>query len=141
MILLTLVSTEMAEEGRRFIYVGPELECRECKIKDICLNLEKGAEYRVKKVRRPVHDCPLTGERVQVVEVERVPRKASVETKYAMDGATVSFKAADCGRIGCEHYKECNPAGIDDGSKVTIEEMGEKADCPAGKLRTFVVIR
>ncbi|TQS78781.1 MAG: hypothetical protein A3Q59_00185 [Methanomethylophilus alvi] len=141
MILLTLIGKERAEAGRRFVYIGPEPECSECKVRDICLNLEKGSEYMVRKPRRPVHECALTGEQMQVVEVEKVSREGSVDTKLALEGATVQFKAAACGQTGCPHYLQCNPPGIEDGTKVTIERTEGKADCPVGLNRTFAVLK
>lgn len=140
MIQLTLVNEENAEEGRRFIYLGPQLLCKECKIKDICLNLDKGSEYRVKKVRKPVHDCALIDGPVRVVEVEKVPRSVAVEKKVALEGSKITFAPAGCGRVGCVHYRECNPDGLERKTKVTIEKVGDTAECPMGESRVVVTI-
>ncbi len=139
-IHLTLVSEDMAEEGRRFIYLGPQIECKACKVKDICLNLEKGSEYEVRKLRKPVHDCDMTEGQVRVVEVEKIPRTAAVEKKIAMEGSMIPFQPSGCGMVGCPHFLECNPTGMDADTKVTIEAVGKKTDCPIGQSRVTVTI-
>ncbi|KUE74367.1 hypothetical protein AUQ37_04495 [Candidatus Methanomethylophilus sp. 1R26] len=63
MILLTLIGKERAEAGRRFVYIGPEPECSECKVRDICLNLEKGSEYMVRKPSARCTNAPSPGSR------------------------------------------------------------------------------
>ena len=140
MIQLTLVSEDLAKEENRFIYLGPQLECKGCKVKDICLNLEKGSEYRIKKLRKPTHDCDMIEGLVHVVEVEKVSRKAVVEKKIAIEGSKISFQPSECGQVGCPHFYECNPTGVDAGTKVSIETVGEKAECPIGQSRTLVTI-
>lgn len=140
MIQLTLVSEDLAKEDARFIYLGPQLECKGCKVKDICLNLEKGSEYKIKKLRRPTHECDLIEGPVRVVEVEKMARRAGVEKKFAMEGSRISFQPSECGQIGCPHFLECNPTGMDAGTKVSIETVGEKAECLIGQSRVLVTI-
>lgn len=77
---------------------------------------------------------------VHVVEVEKVSRKAVVEKKIAMEGSKISFQPSECGQVGCPHFYECNPTGVDAGTKVSIETVGEKAECPIGQSRTLVTI-
>lgn len=139
--VITLVGSEQAEIGRRFVYLGAQMECRTCKLKGICLNLDKGSEYVVKSLRPPVHDCDLSEDKVRVVEVEKVSREIVLEKKYAMDGMTVSFKPSGCGQIGCPHYFKCNPAGLDADDKVTIDKVVSKVECPVDESRFIVRTR
>lgn len=37
--------------------MGPDPLCEDCRIRTICFNLEKGARYRIVKLRDTYHDC------------------------------------------------------------------------------------
>ncbi len=137
-VLITLLSESQAQVGKEFVFLGPQLECKECRLKGICFNLEKGASYRVVAVRNQKHPCELNEGEVHVVEVERITRPAAVEKKYAVEGSKISFQPADCGQIGCPNYRRCNPVGMDAGAKVEIKTVGAKAECPLGQSRVLV---
>ncbi len=136
--LITLVGEEIAEEGKTFVFMGEQLVCTECKLRNICLNLDKGARYRIVKVRDPQHDCDLTEGKVQVVEVEKMSRTVCVDKKYAIDGSFITFFPSNCGQPGCPHYHMCNPDGIENETKVKILSVGKKAKCEIGQNRMVV---
>lgn len=136
--VLTLVSTELAEEGKKFIFMGGHIECTDCKFSNLCLNLEKGQKYKVVNVRKPVHDCGLTEGKVQIVEVEKDNRSVCVDKKYAIDGAAITFFPSGCGQIGCKHFHQCNPDGVENEDKIKIVALGKKAECVIGQNRVVV---
>lgn len=139
--ILTLVSEDLAQEGKKFVFMGGQIECTDCKFSNLCLNLDKGARYKVVTVRPPVHDCGLTEGKVRIVEVERDERTACVEKKYAIDGAAITFFPSECGQIGCKHYHQCNPDGIDKEDKVKISSVGKKAECLTGQNRLVIELQ
>ena len=141
MPMITVVPEEFADIGKTFVYTGEDPLCDKCRIRSICFNLDKGARYRVKALRPTFHDCEAAEGRVRVVEVERIDREAAVDTKGAMEGATVTFSKPECPHIGCPHYLLCHPEGIDEGDKVTIVTMGKKVDCALGLSRAPVIIK
>ena len=56
MTLITLIGEEMAREGAEFYFLGPLTECKDCRLKGVCFNLEQGSRYRVSEVR-DAHLC------------------------------------------------------------------------------------
>ena len=136
--LITLVGEEIAKEGKAFVFMGEQLVCSECKLKNICLNLEKGSRYKIVKVRDPQHDCELTEGKARIVEVEKMSRTVCVDKKYAIDGSFITFFPSGCGQSGCPHYHMCNPDGIENESKVKILSVGEKAKCAIGENKVVV---
>lgn len=138
---LTMVGTELAREGASFVYLGPVLECEQCQFAKLCLGLKAGAAYKVTAVRKVRHPCDATEAEAAVVEVEEVDRSLGAEKKSALDGATVTFAPAGCGRVDCPRYAECNPVGLEDGGKVSLVEVGKRLDCPAGLDRVSARVR
>lgn len=140
MVLITLLSEPQAEVGKRFVFLGPVLECKECRLKGICFNLEKGATYEVVALRGQKHPCDANEGEVHVVEVERVARPAVVEKKFAVEGSKITFQPSKCDVLGCPHYKECNPEGLEEEMKVAITQVSDKVECAIGQSRTRVQI-
>ena len=138
--IITLVGEDYAVEGKSFVFMGGQIECTACSFNKICLNLEKGQKYTVINVRPPVHDCDLTEGKVRVVEVVKASRSVCVEKKYAIDGSFITFFPSGCGQIGCKHYHQCNPDGVDSEQKVKIDIVEGKAECLIGQNRNVVTI-
>jgi uncharacterized protein (UPF0179 family) len=112
--------------------------CAECKLKNVCLNLEKGSLYQVKDLREMRHMCPETGDTVRVSEVEKIPFPAAMAKKSAIEGTVVTFKEIDCGRVDCANWSVCHPpAG--NGGKYTVTEIGGDAECQIGE--NIVLVR
>ncbi len=40
MTLVTLIGEKIAEEDMEFTYIGPNNDCRNCKLKTVCFNLK-----------------------------------------------------------------------------------------------------
>ncbi|MFA7622902.1 MAG: UPF0179 family protein, partial [Candidatus Methanomethylophilaceae archaeon] len=59
MVLVTLIGESQARIGNRFYYLGPSLECRECRFKNVCFNLEVGRMYEVTELRDVHHECEM----------------------------------------------------------------------------------
>jgi uncharacterized protein (UPF0179 family) len=133
MITITLVSETAAKPGYSFYYIGEMDACAECKLRKVCLNLEKGSLYQVKEVREMRHTCPETEETVRVAEAEKIPFPAAMAKKSAIEGTVVTFKETDCGRVDCGNWFACHPPAGIDGGKYTVTEIGEDAECRIGE--------
>ncbi|RLF36455.1 MAG: hypothetical protein DRN08_01285 [Thermoplasmata archaeon] len=131
MPLITLIGEHLAGEGKRFIYFGPNNECRNCKLKTVCFNLKLGREYEIIKVRDKQHSCSLHYGNVVVVEVREMPIIAAVDQKYS-EGARVRVNKIGCRNIGCGNYEICNTLAIQNEKMYTIKKVYEKMECPAG---------
>jgi uncharacterized protein (UPF0179 family) len=72
MPLLTLIGNRLAKEGNEFIYIGPNNECRNCKLKTVCFNLKPGKNYKITKLRNKRHDCKVHDGSAIAVEVKEL---------------------------------------------------------------------
>jgi uncharacterized protein (UPF0179 family) len=140
MVMLTVIGEGQIEAGYVFVYLGPLSECKECRVKNICFNLDKGKRYRVVGSRKMKHDCKVHEGGVQVVEVEEVPWEACVPDKGLVEGSAATLSPAECRRVGCPHYRLCIPIGVEKGIKVHILELGEKVECAQKESRRKVKV-
>ncbi|MDR0335300.1 MAG: UPF0179 family protein [Methanomassiliicoccaceae archaeon] len=138
MVLITLIGETQARIGNRFYFTGPLTECKECRLRGICFNLEPGSLYEVVAVRDTIHDCPIHEGSVRVVEAERKPIPAAVPRKHAIDGSTVTFECRKCNNIGCGDRAYCVPVSIKDGTKLRITDVIGDLDCPNGENMVLV---
>ncbi|HID74039.1 MAG TPA: UPF0179 family protein [Thermoplasmata archaeon] len=130
MTLVTLVGETNAREGFEFIYVGPTPDCRNCKIKNACINLERGVRYRITRIRDVVHDCKLH-DRVRVVEVEPAPVDMAVESRLAVENTIITVEERRCLHLGCEHHPICVPNFFHPG-RYRVVEAGDALTCHRG---------
>ena len=138
MVLVTLIGESQAKIGNRFYYLGPSLECRECRFKNVCFNLEVGRMYEVTELRDVNHECEMHESGVRAVVVVKVPMRVCVERKYAIDGSRITFEHAKCSEVGCTNWGLCHPFFVKDGDKLSIVEILENTECSAGEKRTIV---
>ena len=139
MVLITLIGDSNARIGNRFYYMGPTEECKDCRIRNVCFNLEQGALYEIVQMRDTWHDCQLReGEKVRVVEVEKVDFMASVPKKQAIDGSMITFEPRQCDMLSCSNRRFCCPSNVKEGEKHSITRVVENLDCPLGESLVLV---
>jgi hypothetical protein len=132
MVAVTLVGEKQAKEGRTFVFLGPLGECRDCRLKTVCFNLEEGRTYAITAVRNVHHDCKIHESGVRVVEVEKAPIRASVYPRNALEGTTVVWEQKDCPNIGCPNFLLCGPRGMKPGEKYRVVKVLGFLECPDG---------
>ncbi len=132
MVLITLVGETQARVGNRFYFMGPQTECKECRLKGVCFNLEPGRLYEVTSVRDTKHECNMHESGVRVVEVEKRPTLVCVPKKLAIEGSMITFEERNCARMGCDKWFQCHPICIESGEKLPVYEVIEDARCPIG---------
>ena len=135
--LVTIVGETQARIGNRFYFMGPLTECKECKLRNVCFNMEAGSLYEVIGLRDTMHDCALRETRVRVVEVEKKPFRAAIPKKQAM-GSSVIFESRKCTNIGCENWQFCCPANTKDGERFAIIDDLSEIRCPIGEQLRLV---
>jgi len=138
MVSLTLISEPQAVEGGRFYYFGPQPECNDCKLKKVCIGIDKGSLYEIVAVRDQTHDCAVSEDKVKVVEVRKVAQISAVPKKSAIEGGVITFRTPDCSRLDCGNYRLCHPYAVEDGMKYTVTEIEEGTGCPVDKDLIFV---
>lgn len=133
MVLLTLIGENQAEAGTRFLYLGPLSECKDCRLRGVCFNLESGCTYEVTMVRPAKHECAIFEGGARVVEVEKRPTLAAIGRKAAIEGSTITFEVVKCDNMGCGNYFLCHPPALRSGTKVRIESIDGEIECPEGE--------
>ena len=131
---ISLIGLDQAEVGHVFRFVQPLQTCSECKIKNVCFNLEHGKRYRIKEVRKQQHPCMVFNrDKVATVEVEEVDEDLVVEYgNKIQEGSTLSLKSRKCDHITCEFIEKCNLTYYGDEVKFNIRKIMHKVDCPKG---------
>ena len=141
MVLVTVVGRTQCKEGFEFVFGGALAECRDCKVRNVCFHLEENRRYRVKSVREVQHDCRIHEGGVRVVEVEKIPLKAVIPARAALEGAMLTFEEVRCRDLSCPSYRLCRPLGASEGMrfKILSVENGE-VECERGsKLKTVLL--
>jgi uncharacterized protein (UPF0179 family) len=137
--MITVIGERQAKIDGRFIYLGPLTECKECKLKGVCFNLDAGNLYRIVEVRDVRHECKVHEEGVRVVKVEKEQMEGAISKKGALEGTTITFEPIRCDNLGCEHYHLCHPQGIEKGHKARIARILGDLECSEGKKLVRVV--
>jgi uncharacterized protein (UPF0179 family) len=127
---VTLIGEKIARKNAEFVYIGPNNDCRNCKLKTVCFNLKPGRSYIIKKVRDKVHNCNVHEGKSVVIEVEELPIITSIDSKYS-EGSKVKIEKEECTNIGCEHFDLCK-IKIQKDKEYTIVKVVEKIKCPIG---------
>lgn len=130
MVIITLIGEHQAKDGDEFVYRGPLTECRDCRLKAVCFNLDPGSAYRIKGIRDVSHDCRIHEDGVRVVEVEKVRVHCAVGSKIAIEGSTITLGEIKCENVGCEKYRLCHPLGIIKNSKWKVANIYGDVQCP-----------
>ncbi len=136
--MVTLVGESQARIGNRFYFMGPLTDCKECRLKGVCFNLEPGSMYEVTGLRDTVHECQEHDGNVRVVEVVKIAAQVGVPKKLAIDGSKITFQSVPCGRLDCEYWVKCHPIGVKDGQKLSVTDIVEDIECPVGESLVLV---
>jgi uncharacterized protein (UPF0179 family) len=139
---VTLIGEKQAKAGNQFFYLGSLGDCRDCKVKTVCFNLESGRLYRIKEVRpTPQHECKIHEGRARAIEYEKVPFKRGVPAEVADATPTeYEYDGEGCKQIACEHHEKCRTLRIPKGEKYKVVAIGPEITCPDGrKLREITI--
>jgi len=130
-MLVTLIGEKLAKEGSEFIYLGPNSECRGCKLKTVCFNLKPGRRYRIMKVRDKRHSCSVHEGDAVVIEAKEMPITAAINRKLS-EGSIAKIEKKECDNTGCTNYKLCHNIALQRNRKYKIIKIHERLDCPLG---------
>ncbi|MBX8636863.1 MAG: UPF0179 family protein [Thermoplasmata archaeon] len=130
---ITLIGEHIAKEGMNFIFNGGAPECRECKLKVACLNLEPGQHYTVVEVRPKHHDeCVVHEDGVRIVRVEEKSHFIAVRRRQAVVGSIISPDQRKCDFVRCPNYRFCFPGGYRKPKHKVLRDAGA-VNCEAGE--------
>ena len=132
MPLVTLIGDKLAKENMEFTYLGPNNDCRNCKLKTVCFNLKPGRTYKITKIRDKRHSCSVHDGNAAVVEVQEQPIIAAVDKEHNK-GDTIKTERTECGNIGCIFYELCSNLALKKDKEYKITKTyDEKIECPLG---------
>lgn len=140
MVLVTVVGESQCKKGFEFVFSGPLAECRDCKVKNVCFHLEQNRRYRVTEVRDVHHECKMHEGGVRVVEVEKLPTRAALPVRIAVEGSMITFEENACDMRSCEHFRLCRPLDAADGMRLRIKAVEGDIDCPKGERFKVVLL-
>jgi uncharacterized protein (UPF0179 family) len=130
---ITLIGEHIAKVGTEFVFNGGAPECRECKLKIACLNLEPGQHYRVAEVRPKHHDeCVIHEEGVRIVRVEEIQSRIAVRRRQAIEGSLITPDARSCHVLSCPNYRLCFPLGTKKAKYKVLKDAGP-VQCAIGE--------
>lgn len=139
-MVISLVGETQAKVGNIFIFYGPLAECRDCKRKTVCFNLEEGSLYEIVNLRDKHHDCNVHEGGVRVVELKKAPVETTIDTKHAIEGSTVNIDREECLNIGCDYYKLCFLLGTKSNRKYKVTKVQGDVKCTEGKNLKVVIL-
>jgi len=131
MTLVTLIGEKLAKEDEEFIYLGPNNDCKRCKLKTVCFNLKPGRRYKIIDIRDKRHSCELHEGNAAVVEVQELPIIAAID-KELTEGTTAKIERKECKNIGCNNFELCNNLALQKDRDYKITKIYEGLDCLIG---------
>ena len=131
MPLITLIGEKLAKEDNEFIYLGPDNDCRNCKLKTVCFNLKPGRHYKITKIRDKRHNCSIHDGNAAVIEVQEMPIFTAIDKKLS-EGCETKIEKKECRNIGCPNYELCNNITLQKDKNYKITETYESIDCIMG---------
>lgn len=131
---ISLIGVDLAKEGLEFTFVTPLVGCAECRIKNVCFNLEPGRKYKITKVRDKINPCfVFNGDKVATVEVEDLTNYANIQQgKKLQEGSTVTLASMGCDNYACPNIETCNLIHVREGTKAVVDKIEGKLECPKG---------
>jgi uncharacterized protein (UPF0179 family) len=130
MPLVTLIGEKLAKKENEFIYLGPNNECRNCKLKTVCFNLKPGRKYKISNVRDKRHNCNVHEGTAAVIEVQEMSILTAIDKKIS-EGSETKIDDKECRSIGCVNYELCSVI-LQKDKKYKITKIYESIDCPIG---------
>jgi len=139
MTSITIIGEELAKKGEEFIFIGPQNDCKNCKLKNICFNLKPYHRYKIIKVRDKRHSCTIHKGDAIVVEVEEQPIRTAIDKKYTK-GSAITIDQKECDEKLCQYYDLCTNKALKIGKKYTISKILEPITCPKGDSIQKVIL-
>ena len=139
---ITLIGSKLAKPGVEFIYRGPQPECEGCKLKAVCLNLDKDKKYVIVSLKSgSEHECKLHDTSVRAVEATPCPIIVAIESRKAFNGSKLTYEEPKCVKT-CPNYDACHPIGLVSGEKYTIADVYEVVGpCEKGLILKKVLLK
>ena len=128
-IKITVIGARLAKPGTSFYFTDEKEECKKCKIRGACLNLESGRKYRVVSVKnQTLMNCALHDGGVLPIVVENAPTEAYIDSKKAIVGTKMTYMPIKIEGEDAENDADAElfaPKGLLKGDKCLVQEVFE----------------
>jgi len=131
MTLVTLIGEKLAKENEEFIYLGPNNNCKNCKLKTVCFNLKPGRRYKIIEIRDKRHNCEIHEGNAAVVEVQEMPIITAIRNELK-EGSTTKIEKIECENIGCNNFELCNNLALQKDKNYKVKKTYESIECFKG---------
>jgi uncharacterized protein len=140
MTSITIVGEKLANKDEEFIFIGPQNDCKNCKLKNICFNLKQYHQYKITSVRDKRHSCSVhTGDAI-VVEVDEQPIETTIEKKYTK-GSVITYEKKECNEKLCLYYDLCTNKALEPDKKYLITDILDDIPCSKGESIQRVTLK
>jgi uncharacterized protein (UPF0179 family) len=130
-MIITLVEKEVAELNYTFTHVGASKICDNCSLKKVCVDvLKENHSYSVVEVRQKEHICLIENQPMLVCVVEEADYIISVENQKYLENMVLKRNSLNCKEILCENYDYCMSPLFDKTSKIKVQGILRKLNCP-----------
>lgn len=121
-LVITLISREQAERGRRIRVLSVPDECGTCKLYSVCIGrVRLGRLYKIAEIRPSLGQrCKITGGEMVPVVVEELPLVVPIPRRKALEGVVVTYEGDCKGCDGCPSEATLSP-----GEKIKILRLLE----------------
>jgi hypothetical protein len=136
---ITIIGENIAKKDEEFFFIGPQNDCKNCKLKNICFNLKQYHRYKITNVRDKRHKCSIHEGDAVVVEVEEQPIQTAIDKKYTQ-GSAITINQKECNEKFCQYYDLCTNQALQPGKKYTILKILEPIHCPNGESLQRVIL-
>ncbi|AGO61258.1 MULTISPECIES: UPF0179 family protein [Ferroplasma] len=132
---ISLIGVNLAKKDLVFTFRGPLAgKCDECKIRNVCFNLEPGKSYRIKEVKEQINPCFIYDtNKVSTIDVEEVENTYNVQNgKRLMEGSSMELRSMKCDYLTCPNIEKCNLLNLKGNKKIVVKKIIGKISCPKG---------
>jgi uncharacterized protein (UPF0179 family) len=140
MTTITIIGEKLAKKDEGFFFIGPQNDCKNCKLKNICFNLKQFYQYKITNIRDKRHSCSVHDGDAIVVEVEEQPIETSIDKKYTKS-SVITYEENDCDAQLCVYYDICTNKALKTGKKYVITDILDVIPCPKGESIQRVTLK
>ena len=128
---VTLIGEKLAKKDNEFIYLGPQNDCKNCKLKTACFNLKTGRTYKITKIRENRHKCKIHEGKTAVIEVEEQPLILTINSNLKQ-GQQTKITKKNCSYKGCAYYEYCTNNYLQEKNYNITKIIEDNIQCPKG---------
>ncbi len=131
---ISLIGVDLAKKNMEFTFKGPlSGKCDECRIRNVCFNLEPGKRYKITDVKEQINPCFIYNKnKVSTIEVEEIKNTYNIQNgKRLMEGSSIELKSMKCDYLTCPNIEKCNLI-VTPVKKIVVNKILRKLSCPKG---------